>query len=84
MPCSTMWICWQNNGDAPRKLNRVDPLAWTTDVLTKLEAPIIGILKEHEAGTKTADLCRKHGISDATSTTGRPSREGLRSPRRSG
>ena len=25
---------------------------------------IIGILKEHEAGAKTADLCRKHGISE--------------------
>jgi putative transposase len=30
------------------------------------EEQIIGILKEHEAGMKTADLCRKHGISDAT------------------
>ncbi len=27
---------------------------------------IIGILKEHEAGLSAADLCRKHGISDAT------------------
>lgn len=27
---------------------------------------IIAIVKEQEAGTKTADLCRKHGISDAT------------------
>lgn len=24
------------------------------------------MLKEHEAGIKTADVCRKHGISDAT------------------
>jgi putative transposase len=30
------------------------------------EDPIIGILKEHEAGISAADLCRKHGISDAT------------------
>ena len=30
------------------------------------EEQIIGVLKEHEAGMKTADLCRKHGISDAT------------------
>lgn len=30
------------------------------------EEQIIAILKEHEAGTKTADLCRKHGISEAT------------------
>ena len=27
---------------------------------------IIGILPEHEAGAKCADLCRKHGMSDAT------------------
>jgi Transposase len=27
------------------------------------EEQIIAILKEHEAGFKTADLCRKHGIS---------------------
>jgi putative transposase len=30
------------------------------------EEQIIGILKQHEAGVKTADLCREHGISDAT------------------
>jgi putative transposase len=30
------------------------------------EEQIIGILREHEAGAKTAELCRKHGISDAT------------------
>jgi putative transposase len=24
------------------------------------------VLKEHELGAKTADLCRKHGISEAT------------------
>ena len=30
------------------------------------EEQIIAILKEHEAGMKTADLCRKHGISEAT------------------
>ena len=27
---------------------------------------IIAIVKEQEAGVKTADVCRKHGISDAT------------------
>jgi putative transposase len=27
---------------------------------------IIAILREQEAGAKTADVCRKHGISDAT------------------
>ncbi len=30
------------------------------------EEQIIGVLREHEAGVKAADLCRKHGISDAT------------------
>ena len=30
------------------------------------EEQIIGILKEQEAGAKTVDVCRKHGISDAT------------------
>lgn len=30
------------------------------------EEQIIAVLKEHELGAKTADLCRKHGISDAT------------------
>ena len=30
------------------------------------EDQIIGILKEHQAGLSAADLCRKHGISDAT------------------
>ena len=30
------------------------------------EEQIIGILKEHQAGISVADLCRKHGISDAT------------------
>jgi putative transposase len=30
------------------------------------EDQIIGVLKEHELGVKTADLCRKHGISEAS------------------
>ena len=30
------------------------------------EDQIIGVLKEHEAGAKTADLTRKHGVSEAT------------------
>jgi putative transposase len=30
------------------------------------EEQIIAILKEQEAGSKTADVCRKHGISSAT------------------
>ena len=30
------------------------------------EEQIIAILREQEAGAKTADVCRRHGISDAT------------------
>jgi putative transposase len=30
------------------------------------EEQVIAILREHEAGQKMADLCRKHGISSAT------------------
>jgi len=30
------------------------------------EAQIIGILKEGEAGTKTAELARKHGVTEHT------------------
>ena len=31
-----------------------------------VEVLIIGVLKEAEAGAKTKELCRKHGISEAT------------------
>jgi putative transposase len=30
------------------------------------EEQIIGILREQEAGASTAEVCRKHGISDTT------------------
>ncbi|PKP90646.1 MAG: IS3 family transposase, partial [Alphaproteobacteria bacterium HGW-Alphaproteobacteria-15] len=30
------------------------------------EEQIIAILREQEAGSRTADVCRKHGISGAT------------------
>jgi putative transposase len=30
------------------------------------EEQIIAILKEQEAGAKTAEVCRRHGVSDAT------------------
>lgn len=30
------------------------------------EEQIIGVLKEYQAGLSAAELCRKHGISDAT------------------
>ena len=34
--------------------------------ITFPESQIIGILKEQEQGLKVAEICRKHGISDAT------------------
>ncbi|MCA3524336.1 MAG: transposase, partial [Rhodobacter sp.] len=30
------------------------------------EEQLIGILQEHEAGAKCADLCRKYGMSEGT------------------
>ena len=30
------------------------------------EEQIIGVLREHEAGAKAAELCRKYGMSEAT------------------
>ena len=30
------------------------------------EEQIIGILRQHEAGAKTVDVCRKHGVSGAS------------------
>ena len=44
---------------------RTSPMAY---LLAKLftEKQIIAVLKEHEAGAKTADLARKQGISEAT------------------
>lgn len=41
------------------------------------EEQIIGILKEHQAGIVVAEICRKHGISDATFYTWRSKYGGL-------
>jgi putative transposase len=41
------------------------------------EEQIIGILKEHRAGVSAHDLCRKHGISDATFYTWRSKYGGM-------
>jgi putative transposase len=38
---------------------------------------IIGVLKEHQAGAPAADLCRKHGISEATFYTWRSKYGGM-------
>ena len=48
------------------------------------EEQIIGVLREHEAGAKTAELARKHGISEAPCTTGRPSTAAWMCPKPSG
>jgi putative transposase len=40
---------------------------------------IIGVLKEHQGGS-TPDLCRKHGISDATFYTWRSKYGGIEVP----
>ena len=41
------------------------------------EEQIIGVLKDAAAGVKTADLCRQHGISDATFYTWKAKYSGL-------
>jgi putative transposase len=41
------------------------------------EEQIIGVLKEAEAGAKVTELCRRHGISDATFYTWRSKYGGL-------
>jgi hypothetical protein len=48
------------------------------------EERIIAVLKEHEAGAKTSDLARKHGISEATFYNGRPNSVAWTCPRPSG
>ena len=37
----------------------------TDDTERFTEEQIIGVLKESEAGSKTVELCRKHGMSEA-------------------
>jgi putative transposase len=41
------------------------------------EEPIIAVLKEAQAGLPVAEVCRKHGISDATFYTWRSKYGGL-------
>ena len=41
------------------------------------EEQIIGVLKEHQAGLAVAEICRRHGISDATFYTWRSKYGGL-------
>jgi len=41
------------------------------------EEQIIAVLREHEAGAKTGEVCRRHGISDATFYTWKAKYGGL-------
>jgi putative transposase len=41
------------------------------------EEQIIGVLEEHQAGVSAADICRRHGISEATFYTWRSKYGGL-------
>ena len=41
------------------------------------EEQSIGVLKEAEAGSKTADLARRHGVSEATTYNWKPKYGGL-------
>lgn len=47
-------------------LRRVTRLISAAGCFAFTEEQIIGILREQEAGAKTADVCRKHGVSSAT------------------
>ena len=50
----------------PRSI-RVRPNLRTDNEANRFtDEQIIGILGEHEAGAKCADLCRKHGMSEGT------------------
>ena len=48
------------------------------------EEQIIGVLREHEAGAKTEEVCRRHGVSSATLSSGKRSTAGWRSRRPAG
>jgi putative transposase len=41
------------------------------------EEQIVGILKEQEAGAQTAELCRRHGISEQTFYTWKKKHGGM-------
>ena len=45
------------------------------------EEQIIGVLREAEAGAKTGDLARKHGVSEATLYNWKPSTAAWKYPR---
>ena len=48
------------------------------------EDQVIGVLREQEAGVRTEEVCRRHGISPRPSTSGRRATAAWRCPRRAG
>lgn len=75
MSCSAT-LCHLKTGPFAVTCSPEKPLFWSLSVLHLrrqtikrlrfTEEQIIGILKEHQAGLGAKELCRKHGISDAT------------------
>jgi putative transposase len=72
---ATVWIAWSDvehasiRPDVLPRNHAIGKLACQTETSDArgrfTEDQIIGVLREHVAGMKTAVLCRKHGISDA-------------------
>jgi putative transposase len=54
--CPSRGAGWSSSHDLSSRIDKGD----------RIQKQIIAILNEHEAGTKTSDLCRKHGISEAS------------------
>ena len=67
-----MKVQWQVNADLPLSFSSTRSLSPTSNggrTMKRIrftQEQIIAVLREHEAGAKTADLARKHGVSEAT------------------
>ena len=65
------------NGSSPEPPVYAGPRKETDDAQSGSREQIIGVLKEHQAGLPVAEICRRHGISDATFYTWRAKYGGL-------